>query len=96
MNARYGRLGFALAFFAVAAYALVTLTGPKGIQALTVRKAEIRKLEKQNADLAKENERLREHIERLNNNPNEQELELRNRYKLAGPRDKVFVLGKPK
>jgi cell division protein FtsB len=96
MKAPFTRLGYATAFVAVATYAVFALTGPKGLHALAEKQKQIRVLEMQNADLAKENERLREHIDRLGNNPNEQELELRDRYKLANPRDKVYVLGKPK
>ena len=96
MKAPFTRFGYALAFVAVATYAVYSLTGPKGLHALSDKQKQIRILEMQNADLAKENERLREHIDRLANNPNEQELELRDRYKLANPRDKVYVLGKPK
>jgi cell division protein FtsB len=96
MKAPFTRFGYALAFLAVATYAVSALTGPKGLHALAEKQKQIHVLENQNAELAKENERLREHIDRLGNDPSEQELELRDRYKLANPRDKVYVLGKPK
>jgi cell division protein FtsB len=52
-------------------------------------------MEKRNGDLDKEIERKREHIRRLNDNPSEQELEIRERLKLVHPNEKVFITGPP-
>ena len=52
-------------------------------------------MERRNTDLNKEIEREREHIRRLNNNPAEQELEIRERLKLIRPNEKVFITGPP-
>jgi len=49
-------------------------------------------IEKRNAALAQENERTREHIQRLSDNPAEQELEIRQRLKLVHPGEKVYIL----
>jgi len=86
------RLGYATAFLAVASYALVTLRGPKGIPALIARRHQIEQLEKRNTTLAQENERLREHIQRLADNQTQQELEIRERLKLVKPGEKVYLL----
>jgi cell division protein FtsB len=86
------RLGYIAAFLVVVTYAFVALRGPKGIPGLLARQQQIRAMEKRNALLADENERMREHIERLANNPSEQELEIRQRLKLVHPGEKVYLL----
>jgi cell division protein FtsB len=90
------RLGFAAAFLIVAGYAFVTLRGPQGIPALLTKRQQIEQLEKRNATLAQENERLREHIQRLADNPAQQELEIRQRLKLVRPGEKVYLLNNNK
>jgi cell division protein FtsB len=89
------RFLFALAFFAVVAYAFVSLRGPNGIPGLTQKQREITDMERRNAALAKEIERKQEHIKRLTNNPAEQELEIRDRLKLVKPNEKVYITGDP-
>ena len=86
---------YAIAFLLVASYAFVTLHGPKGVQALIDKRAQIHDMEKRNADLAKDIERKREHIKRLGDNSAEQELEIRERLKLIRPNEKVFITGEP-
>jgi cell division protein FtsB len=76
----------------VAGYAVITLRGPHGIPAWLDKQNQIHQLERRNAGLAQEIERKREHIKRLNNNPAEQELEIRERFKLVHPNDKVFII----
>ena len=90
------RLGYTAAFLAVLGYAVVTLRGPKGIPGLMARRQQIEQLEKRNATLAQENERLREHIERLADNPAQQELEIRQRLKMVKPGEKVYLLNNNK
>jgi cell division protein FtsB len=86
---------FLMVFLTVASYAYVTLRGPKGVNALFDKKARIQQMEKRNADLDKEIERMRERIKRLGDNPAEQELEIRERLKLVHPNEKVFITGPP-
>jgi cell division protein FtsB len=86
------RLGYVAAFLVVVTYAFVTLHGPKGIPGLLAKQQQIHSMEAGNSRLAEENERLREHIERLANNPSEQELEIRERLKLVHPGEKVYLL----
>jgi cell division protein FtsB len=90
------RLGYATAFLIVMGYAVVTLRGPKGIPALMAKRQQIEQLEKRNAMLAQQNERLREHIQRLTDNPAQQELEIRQRLKLVRPGEKVYLLNNNK
>ena len=55
----------------------------------------IHEMEKRNSDAAKEIERMRERLDRLSNDPAEQELEIRQRLKLVHPGEKVYVTGDP-
>jgi cell division protein FtsB len=96
MKVSLARYAYLIAFVLVAGYAFVTLRGPRGVHALFEKQAQIRQMEKRNADLDKEIERKREHIKRLGDNPADQELEIRERLKLVHPNEKVFITGPPK
>jgi len=87
------KLGYGVAVLVAASYAFVTVRG--GIPALIQKQSEIRTLEKQNADLAREIEFRRERIQRLREDESEQELEIRQRLKLVRPGEKVFILQEP-
>ena len=93
MRSSVAKLGYAVAVLVAASYAFVTLHG--GIPALIQKQSEIRTLEKQNADLAREIEFRRERIQRLREDESEQELEIRQRLKLVRPGEKVFILQEP-
>jgi cell division protein FtsB len=95
MKVSLARYAYLMAVLMVASYAFVTLRGPKGVHALFDKQALIRQMEKRNGDLDKEIERKREHIRRLNDNPSEQELEIRERLKLVHPNETVFITGPP-
>jgi len=95
MKVFLARYVYMIALLMVVSYAYVTLRGPKGVQALFDKQAQIRQMEKRNADLDKEIERKREHIKRLGEDPSEQELEIRGRLKLVHPNEKVFITGPP-
>jgi cell division protein FtsB len=88
----FARLGYIAAFVIVVGYAFFALRGPKGIPGLLAKEHQIEQMEKHNAGLAEENERMRERIGRLANNPAEQELEIRERLKLVHPGEKVYLL----
>jgi len=92
MKAPFARLACLMAVLLVAGYAVITLRGPRVIQAFLDKQSQIQQLETHNAELAKEIERKREHIIRLSANPAEQELEIRERLKLVHPKDKVFII----
>ena len=93
MKSSVAELGYGVAVLIAASYAFVTLRG--GIPALIQKQSEIRTLEKQNADLAREIEFRRERIQRLREDESEQELEIRQRLKLVRPGEKVFILQEP-
>jgi cell division protein FtsB len=80
---------------AVVTYALVTLSGPHGVHALMEKQRLIQELQKRNAIEAQRIERIKEHVKRLDDNPAEQELEIRDRLKLVHPDEKVFITGEP-
>jgi cell division protein FtsB len=95
MKAPLARLAFAIAILALGSYAVFAWRGPGGFRALSEKEARIKELERSNEALAKEIERRREHIRRLNENPAEQELEIRDRLKLVHPNEKVYITGEP-
>jgi len=89
------RIAYFAAFLAAASYAFFTLRGPHGIPWLLEKQREIHEMEDRNAKLDREIERMRDHIKRLETNPSEQELEVRERLKLLKPGEKVYITGKP-
>src|SRR3954447_1184628 len=95
MKASLSGFAYVMAVLLVLTYAFVTLRGPQGLQAVAQKRTQIRELEKRNASLALEIERKRAHIRRLNDNPAEQELEIRERLKLVHPNEKVYITGAP-
>lgn len=95
MRASLAKLAYAVAFLMVVSYAFITLRGPRGVTALVEKRHQIQELEQRNIRLDQEIERKREHIRRLAADPGQQELEIRERYKLVNPNDKVYVIGEP-
>jgi cell division protein FtsB len=95
MKAPFSRTVYVVVFLMAAAYVAVTLGGPKGIPAVLARQKQIQRLEDRNAQLVREIERKRDHIRRLANDVNEQDIEIRERYKLVHPGDTVFITGHP-
>jgi cell division protein FtsB len=80
---------------AVLVYAGVTLAGPHGVRAWMDKERLIQEMQKRNASEAQQIERIKEHIKRLDGNPDEQEREIRERLKLVHPDEKVFITGEP-
>lgn len=76
----------------MAAYVLVALKGPQGLQALLEKRKEIRQLQEQNAALTRENERRKERIRRLEDSRSEQEMEIRKQLRLVKPGETTFIL----
>ena len=95
MRTLFKKWAFGIAFLSVIAYAVVTLNGSHGIRALMEKQRLIQDMQQRNAIEAKRIERIREHIKRLDENPAEQELEIRERLKLVHPDEKVFITGQP-
>jgi cell division protein FtsB len=76
----------------ILAYAWMAFRGPQGIQSLIERHREIRQLQEQNAERARQIEALRERINRLQDSGSEQELEIRKQLKLLRPGETTFLL----
>jgi len=83
---------FLVAFVLIAAYGYVALQGPQGIPALQEKRREIRRLEEENANLARELQYRQDRIKKLQENPAEQELEVRKDLKLLRPGETSFIL----
>jgi cell division protein FtsB len=73
-------------------YAFVVLEGPNGIPALLSRRQQVQTYEQKNQQILRENVQKEQRIERLENNPIEQEMEIRQRLKLAKPGEKIYIL----
>ncbi len=86
------RVLFLIAFVIIAAYGYVALQGPQGIPALQEKRREIRRMEEENANLAREIQYRRDRIKKLQDNPAEQELEVRKDLKLLRPGETSFIL----
>lgn len=95
MRSSVAKICYAVAVLVAASYALITLRGPQGIPALIQKQRQIRSLEKENADLARDIETRRERIQRLREDESAQELEIRQRLKLVRPGEKVFIIQDP-
>jgi len=87
------RFGYAVGLLVAGSYVFLTLRGPNGIPQVIERRRMIREIEEQNANLARENQLLRERNRRLASDPAEQELELRRRFKYAAPGETIFIIG---
>ena len=92
MKASLNRYAYAIAVLMLAGYALITLRGPHGLHALTGLQTQIREQEKSNARLAERIQHKRHHVELLESNPAQQELEIRQRLKLVKPNEKIIVI----
>ena len=92
MSTAVRRVVYSAALVVMAIYGYVALRGPQGIPALRQKWTEIRQLEEENANLQRDNQYKKERIERLKNDPAEQELEIRRRLKLLRPGETTFIL----
>jgi len=92
MKLSFGVCAYAVALLLVIGFGIYTLRGSQGIPTLVRKQEEIRQLERFNADLAKQIELKRSKIQRLRDNPDEQELEIRRQRRLVKPGEKVFIL----
>jgi len=77
---------------ALAAYAVIMLRGPQGLSALDEKQKQIRTLEEENANLAREIEARKQHIMRLDKDRATQVLELR-KLGFVGQGDTEFNVG---
>ena len=86
------RIAYAVAFIFFAGYAVVSLAGPKGVSAWREKERQIQVQEKRNTELERANEEARARIDRLENDPAEQERIVRDRLKKVLPGERMFVL----
>jgi cell division protein FtsB len=76
----------------IGTYGVMALRGPQGVPALILQQKEIRHLQEENSNLQHEIERKRLRIDRLKNNPSEQELEIRRQLKLVKPGETTIII----
>lgn len=81
-----------VALVGVGFYAVVAFRGPGGFSSLMEKQQEVHRLQIQNADLQRENDRKRERKRQLEDSEGEQELEIRKRLKYLRPGEKSFIL----
>jgi cell division protein FtsB len=93
MKVPLARFAYIIVFLLVVTYAFFAY--PKGMHAWQEKQHQIQEMEKRNSTLAQEVERKKEHVNRLINNPAEQELEIRKRLKLLRPDEKSYIVGEP-
>jgi cell division protein FtsB len=86
------KTAYAIVVLSGVIYAFVVLEGPTGIPALLARRRQVQEYEQQNQQILRENMQKEQRIERLENNTIEQEMEIRQRLKLAKPGEKIYIL----
>jgi cell division protein FtsB len=85
-----------IAIAMTAMFGWAALSGPQGLQGLLEKRQTIRDLQEENAALTAENIRRKERIQRLEDNPNDQEIEIRKQLKLQKPGETIFKLPESK
>jgi cell division protein FtsB len=83
---------YAIVVLCCVAYAFVELQGPNGIPALLAKRRQVAAYESENQEILRENAQKEQRIDRLENNTVEQEMEIRQRLKLAKPGEKIYIL----
>jgi cell division protein FtsB len=73
-------------------YAFVELRSPNGIPGLMDKRRQVHEYEVGNEQMHREIEQKQERIQRLQSDPREQEIEIRQRLKLAGPGEKIYII----
>lgn len=86
------KTAYAIVVLSGVVYAFVSLEGPGGIPALLAKRRQVALYEQENQQLLRENTQKEQRIDRLENNPIEQEMEIRQRLKLARPGEKIYIL----
>ena len=93
MKASLTRFAYVLVFLVTVGYAFFAF--PRGVRAWQDKQRQIQEMEKRNDSLARQVERQKDYINRLQNNPAAQELEIRKRLKLVHPEEKLYITGDP-
>jgi cell division protein FtsB len=84
---------YALVVLCGVIYAFVELRGPNGIPGMIDKRRQVHEYEVSNEQMHREIEQKQQRIKRLESDPAEQELEIRQRMKLAKPGEKIYILG---
>lgn len=92
MRLSVGKAAVAIVALAAACYGLAEFRGPNGYSSLVEKRREMQKLEQDNRMFRDEIDRLAARIDKLNHDPDAQELEIRKRLGLVRPGEKVYVL----
>jgi cell division protein FtsB len=92
MNAAFRRITYVIAVVIVGAYVIIALRGPQGVPALMDKRRQIRSLQEENANLAREIELKQKRIHRLQENKSEQEKQIRQDYHLQRQGDVTLML----
>ena len=82
MRSLFKNLGYAVIVSMIGVYVFLQMTGANGLSALAGKRELVDKLQEQNAELDRNNRMRKERIERLLDSREEQELEIRRRFKL--------------
>ena len=83
---------YALVVLSGVIYAFIVLRGPNGLAGLHAKQQLIQEYEQSNQKMQREIEEKQERIKRLQENPSEQEFEIRQRLKLARPGEKIYII----
>lgn len=92
MKISVGKAAYAIIVLCGILYAFVTLRGPNGIEGLIQKRSQVHEFEAGNEQLRREIEQKQTRIQRLQSDPQEQEIEIRQRLKLAAPNEKVYII----
>ena len=87
-----GKVIFACFLLGSAAYGVTVLRGPHGLAGMREKRSQIETLEKENEKLQKEIAAKKDFLTRLEQNPDELELEIEKRLRLVKPGKKVYIL----
>ena len=86
------RATYALIVLGGISYAFVELRGPNGMAGLMEKRKQVHEYEVTNEQLHREIEQKQQRIQRLENDPGQQEIEIRQRLKFAGPGEKIYII----
>lgn len=92
MTTVYRRILYTAAVALLGVYGFFTLRGPQGISALMEKRNQIRRLEEENAAMARDNEYKRERIRKLGESTSQLQIEIRDKTKKILPGEMEFVL----
>jgi cell division protein FtsB len=90
------RAGYAFIVLCGIIYAFIALRGPNGIPGLIEKRRQVHEYEAVNEQLHREIEQKEDRIHRLESDPREQEIEIRQRYKFTAPNERVYILNDKK